>query len=436
MTEKISTNTAPEVSTTPAKVSDSQTEKNKENPQTKNNDNKTSENKTIENKTTENKTIENKITENQTPETKEKKEGESYFVPIYGENPSEETVLRTLKERSTAYKDCKTYAEANAIVEKNNPDLFKWLQSKNIKSNPKTININNNKDDVDKNIHDPKWVADPKNQADVDKYLEELGYTPDGKKVKDNTEDERRAQMEKKKKEVAQAAQAKKEQEIEAKKKELLAPTPIPSKPIIWNLPSESRGSQEKSSEITPPPKEATQPEPKIEKTKAEKKARNWSLNPFKALKHVGKKGLEILSMPLHIASKAAITISRPQDIFKRQYWKDIGTNIGKWAKSIAKTFTGLVYTKHREDTEYVNTNQAYGKTQWPSGINKPEAAVSSFGRTLGKLPKLASHIVAGTTGALANTLDSVRKGKADYGDTKLALSKVVSWNPKVQPSK
>jgi hypothetical protein len=140
--------------------------------------------------------------------------------------------------------------------------------------------------------------------------------------------------------------------------------------------------------------------------------------------------------MPLHVVSKAATSISRPQDIFKRQYRKDIGTNIGRWAKSMAKAFTGLVYAPHREDTQYVNTSQTYAKTQWPTGINNPEAGFRSFTRTLWKLPKLASNIVAGTANALAETLDSIKTGKADYSDTKLAFVKASSRNPQGKSSK
>jgi hypothetical protein len=102
----------------------------------------------------------------------------------------------------------------------------------------------------------------------------------------------------------------------------------------------------------------------------------------------------------------------------------------------MAKTFSGLVYAPHREDTQYVNTSQTYAKTQWPSGINKPEAAITSFGWTLGKLPKLASNIVAGTTNALAETLDSIKTGKADYWDTKMAFSRASSRNPQGKSSK
>lgn len=70
--------------------------------------------------------------------------------------------------------------------------------------------------------------------------------------------------------------------------------------------------------------------EEKTEKKTSESTKKKRNLNPFKALKHVGKKGLELLAMPLHVVSKTATTISRPQDIFKRQYRKDIGTNIGR----------------------------------------------------------------------------------------------------------
>lgn len=379
----------------------------------------------------------NQVNPSTPKENKEKNELDELFIPIYGKHPSQEDALRILKERSTAFKDCTTYEEASKLLEKNNPDLFNWLSNKNTKNDKEKWKEEKKLEEIEKKVYNQKWLDDDKNNDEIDKYLKESRwYLPEDKNVGTSTaaaQAEREAKEAEAKKKQADKIKKENEKKIEEKKKELLTPPPTiipssellqknshqtslspkpePSKTIIWS-------PQEKSSEIPPPPKEATQPQPKIEKTKKEKKVRNWSLNPFKALKHVGKKGLEILSMPLHIASKAATTISRPQDIFKRQYWKDIGTNIGKWAKSIAKTFTGLVYTKHREDTEYVNTNQAYGKTQWPSGINKPEAAITSFGRTLGKLPKAASHIVAGTTSALANTLDNIRTGKTDFSDT------------------
>ncbi|MEI7562355.1 MAG: hypothetical protein WCJ39_01145 [bacterium] len=117
-----------------------------------------------------------KVTPSSNPENTatEKKEKvvenlDGYFVPIYGEKPDKENVLRILKERSAAYKECTTYEAAKEIVKKNNPDLFKWLQEKETgkKSEDQLIESRETK------INDKNRVEDPKNQKEIDQYLAE-----------------------------------------------------------------------------------------------------------------------------------------------------------------------------------------------------------------------------------------------------------------------
>lgn len=91
-------------------------------------------------------------------------------MPIYGEKPDKENVLKILKERSAAYKECKTYEEAAKIVEKNNPDLFKRLKEKETgdgKSEEKVV------EEIEKKIADKNRVEDQKNQKEIDQYLAE-----------------------------------------------------------------------------------------------------------------------------------------------------------------------------------------------------------------------------------------------------------------------
>ena len=122
--------------------------------------------------------------------------GDEMFIPIYGENPSQEKVLEILKQRSTAYKDCKNYEEAMKLLEKNNPDLWKWLNT-----SPST----GTEQKKDEKLNNKNYVEDPKNQAEIDKALAERGYTPEDKNKGDNTE----AKQKEKEKKEAEAKQKK-----------------------------------------------------------------------------------------------------------------------------------------------------------------------------------------------------------------------------------
>ena len=108
--------------------------------------------------------------EHKTIDAEEFKDLDEDFMPIYGKNPDKDSVLKILKERSKAYKDCETYEKATEILKKNNPKLLKWLQTKEVgnKVSGNPTNKKTNEDTLSKEV-----VEDEKNQRMVDEYLAE-----------------------------------------------------------------------------------------------------------------------------------------------------------------------------------------------------------------------------------------------------------------------
>ena len=207
----------------------------------------------------------------------------------------------------------------------------------------------------------------------------------------------------------------KKEEEIEKKKEELN---------------KESATEESKEPETKEPEKKE-----KIEKTEsANGKKRNF--NPIKAGKHLFKRGLWLVSTPFQLAAKAAAVITRPQELLEKDFWKDLGTNIKKGIWSLPKVLTGLVYAPHRKPTEFVNMHKAYGKTRWPSGEKGVEGLLRSFGWTVGKIAKVPTHLAEGVLQTIRESLDSIRKGKADYSATGEAFTKALSRNYKGKTKK
>jgi len=101
------------------------------------------------------------------------KSDDENFIPIYGENPTPESVLKILKERSTAYKDVKNYDEAMVLLEKNNQELFHRLERKAGKNSPLPEKFKIPDEEVEDKIRSKQRQITPANEAEVDKFLAE-----------------------------------------------------------------------------------------------------------------------------------------------------------------------------------------------------------------------------------------------------------------------
>lgn len=301
------------------------------------------------------------------------------FMPIYGENPQKDSVLKILKERSKAYKDCKNYTEATEVLKKNNPRLLKWLQEKkpgNEISNDSSTN------EIDEKIKNKNFVEDDKNEREVDEYLAEKWYAEDDKKKWEGTEEAERKRQEKK--------------EIARKKKELL--------------------------EKDKTPKSEEKPKGKVEETK-KKKERKWDLNPLNRARYTGTRILSgVGGFGSRIAAKVNASIARPQDIFHPKYRTDMGKNIMKTPKAMLKSITGGVYKPHRKETQFEDIYKGYNPTRWPGA--KKQKTAKNVVRGVGKIagfpvaggipiiPKFMANLTRGINHAVHETFEGIKDSK------------------------
>ena len=319
--------------------------------------------------------------EHKTIDAAEFKDLDEDFMPIYGKNPDKDSVLKILKERSKAYKDCETYEKATEILKKNNPKLLKWLQTKEVgnKVSGNPTNKKTNEDTLSKEV-----VEDEKNQRMVDEYLAERWYAEDDKEKWEGTEAaEKKRQIEKNKKKLLEEA---KTTTTEEKPKEKI------------------EGTKKKESEKT-------------------KKERKRDLNPLNWARYTGTRILSgVGGFGSRIAAKINASIARPQDIFHPKYRTDMGKNIMKTPKAMLKSITGGVYKPHRKETQFEDIYKGYNPTRWPGA--KKQKTAKNVVRGVGKIagfpvaggipiiPKFMANLTRGINHAVHETFEGIRDSK------------------------
>lgn len=79
----------------------------------------------------------------------------------------------------------------------------------------------------------------------------------------------------------------------------------------------------------------------KEEKKPAAKKEKKWDLNPLNWVRHIGTRALSgIGGFPYRLGAKMQHIVARPQQLWSKAFYKDIGKNILKTPKAMLTTIT------------------------------------------------------------------------------------------------
>ena len=202
--------------------------------------------------------------------------------------------------------------------------------------------------------------------------------------------------------------------------------------------------------------KEEEKTEKKEKKQKKEKKPRKRDLNPLNWIRYGATRFVTgFIGTASLIWTKSRDVFARPQQVFTKQFWKDIGHNIAHIPEAIVKTIWGTVNKNLRstkKHTYFRNTVQDYGKTRWPESKNRFKKTFWFLGKFIGinpangsiiPVPKFGIHIANGITLAIEETLQGVKNSKwhwnpknrnfksFDYAKTKEIFNKAFKWNHK-----
>jgi hypothetical protein len=155
------------------------------------------------------------------------------------------------------------------------------------------------------------------------------------------------------------------------------------------------------------------------------------------------------------IWTKSLDIFARPQQLFTKQFWKDIGHNVVHTPEAILKTIWGTVNKDLRstkKHTYFRNVVQDYGKTRWPDSKNRFKKTLWFLGKFVGinpatwnitPVPKFGIHVNNGISLAIEETLQGVKNSKRhwnpknwnlksfNYAKTKEIFNKAFKWNHK-----
>ena len=93
-----------------------------------------------------------------------------------------------------------------------------------------------------------------------------------------------------------------------------------------------------------------------------DKKGKKWDRNPGNRLRHISTRALSgIVALPSRIVAKGQHIIARPQQLWSKWFWKDIGKNIMRTPAAIWTTISGAVYRPHRDKVKFENNFKDYG---------------------------------------------------------------------------
>lgn len=348
------------------------------------------------------------------------KSDDENFIPIYGEKPERAEVIKILKKRSPlAYEKAETREEVMKILEKNNPTLFHRLQRKEGKESyvRDTQKIPNEK--IEDKIRDPKREKDKKNDKEVDKYLEDWWFDNKGWKLPE------------------EGKEKDKKEEIKEKKAELV---------------KEDKKPETKPEEKKPEAK----PEVKEEKKPKEKKKRKRDLNPLNWIKYGATRlATGVVGTAALIGTKSLDIVARPQQLFSKQFWKDIGHNIVHTPGAILKTIWGTFNKNLRSTKKHTysrNIFQDYGKSRTETK-NPVKKVLWFLGKFVGVTPasgliwpvpsKFILHLSNGIWLSIEETLQWIKNSKRhwnpknwnlksfNYDKTKEIFKKAFKWNHK-----
>lgn len=196
------------------------------------------------------------------------------------------------------------------------------------------------------------------------------------------------------------------------------------------------------------------------EEKKPAKKERKWDINPLNWARHIGTRALSgVLGFPSRVAAKVKHIVARPQQLWSKQLYKDIGKNILKTPKAILTTITGAFYKPHRDSVKFEDSFKDYGpefanptdksklmrvgkKALWGAG----KVAVPVTGG-LSLLPKFFANVGRGMNHAIHETFEGIRDSKFHFNPmkwnlkswkfskTKEAFRKAFGWNVKGTPA-
>jgi len=194
-----------------------------------------------------------------------------------------------------------------------------------------------------------------------------------------------------------------------------------------------------------PENKQAKSEEPK----KEAKVKKSWKvdINPLNRARHLWTRVLSwVGGFTSRVSAKINATLARPQDIFYGKYRTDIGKNIIRTPKAIAKTISGTFYKPHRDGVQFEDVYKWYGPTRWPNTqkykIKKVPRFVGKFLAPFGGvLPKFGANLGRWFNHLVHETFEAVKESKRHrnpknrnlktfkYSKTKEAVKRAFSWN-------
>lgn len=190
------------------------------------------------------------------------------------------------------------------------------------------------------------------------------------------------------------------------------------------------------------------------------KKEKKRDINPLNWVRHIGTRALSgIAGFPSRVMAKVKHIAARPQQLWSKQFYTDLGKNILRTPKAILTTISGAVYKPHRDIVKFEDNFKDYGPefanaTDKNAIVRNGKKALRGIGKVaapitggLSLLPKFFANVGRGINHAIHETFEGIRDSKWHwnprkwnlkpwkFSKTQEAFGKAFSWNKKGIPA-